>query len=91
MVFLEEQNILFESSANPSISNIIEGLAAFNIPLEKIAFIIVTHIQLDHAGCERLLLEKCQNAKLVVLLKKTKYRTRPARFNQSSIVVNMFY
>ena len=50
MFFLEELIVLFESSANPSIPDIIKGLAVLTIPLEKIAFIIVTHIQLDHAG-----------------------------------------
>jgi glyoxylase-like metal-dependent hydrolase (beta-lactamase superfamily II) len=50
MFFLEELIVLFESSENPSIPDIIEGLAALTILLEKIAFIIVTHIQLDHAG-----------------------------------------
>jgi hypothetical protein len=44
MYFSEEMIVLFESSANPFIPGITEGLAAHTIPLEKIAFIIVTHI-----------------------------------------------
>ena len=63
MFFLEELIVLFESSANPSIPDIIKGLAVLTIPLEKIAFIIVTHIQLDHAGWVGLLLEKYQNVR----------------------------
>lgn len=78
-VLQDEKIVLFEPSASPSIPHILEGLSKLNIPLEKIAFIIVTHIHLDHAGGAGLLLEKCPNAKLVVHPKGAKHMADPSR------------
>lgn len=78
-VLQDEKVVLFEPSASPSIPHILEGLSELNIPLEKIAFIIVTHIHLDHAGGAGLLLEKCSNAKLVVHPKGAKHMSDPTK------------
>ncbi|MED4532878.1 MBL fold metallo-hydrolase [Metabacillus fastidiosus] len=75
---------LFEPSASPSIPYIIEGLRELNIPLEKIDYIIVTHIHLDHAGGAGLLLEKCPNAKLVVHSKGARHMINPERLIASA-------
>ncbi|KKI93866.1 beta-lactamase [Bacillus sp. SA1-12] len=78
-VLQDEKVVLFEPSASPSIPHLLDGLAELYIPLEKIAFIIVTHIHLDHAGGAGLLLEKCQNAKLIVHPKGAKHMIDPSR------------
>ncbi|MFC0270716.1 MBL fold metallo-hydrolase [Metabacillus herbersteinensis] len=78
-VLQDEKIALFEPSASPSIPHILEGLKELSIPLEKIDFIIVTHIHLDHAGGAGLLLEKCPNAYLVVHPKGAKHLIDPSR------------
>jgi glyoxylase-like metal-dependent hydrolase (beta-lactamase superfamily II) len=78
-ILQDEKVVLFEPSASPSIPHILEGLQELNIPLEKIDFIIVTHIHLDHAGGAGLLLEKCPNAKFVVHPKGAKHMTDPSK------------
>lgn len=78
-VLQDEKIVLFEPSASPSIPHILEGLEELKIPLEKIAFIIVTHIHLDHAGGAGLLLEKCRNAKLIVHPRGAKHMADPAK------------
>ncbi|UHA59513.1 MBL fold metallo-hydrolase [Metabacillus litoralis] len=75
----EKQVVLFEPSASPSVPHILEGLNELNIPFESIAYIIVTHIHLDHAGGAGLLLEKCPNAKLIVHPKGARHMIDPSR------------
>jgi glyoxylase-like metal-dependent hydrolase (beta-lactamase superfamily II) len=70
---------LIETSASPSIPYIISGLQKLEIPLEKISYIIVTHIHLDHAGGAGLLLQKCPNAKIVVHPKGARHLIDPSR------------
>ncbi|WP_299086732.1 MBL fold metallo-hydrolase [uncultured Metabacillus sp.] len=86
-VLQDEKVVLFEPSASPSIPFLLEGLSELNIPLEEIAFIIVTHIHLDHAGGAGLLLEKCRNAKLIVHPRGAKHMIDPARLISSARAV----
>lgn len=78
-VLLEEKITLIETSASPSIPYILEGLEALEISPADIAYIIVTHIHLDHAGGAGLMLKHCPHAKVIVHPKGARHLAEPSR------------
>lgn len=75
----EEQLTLIETGPSPSVVHIEEGLHKLGHSLEDVAYVIVTHIHLDHSGGAGLLLQKCPNAKLVVHPKGARHLVNPSR------------
>jgi glyoxylase-like metal-dependent hydrolase (beta-lactamase superfamily II) len=78
-VIKEEKITLIESGPSPSVAYVLKGLESLGIPPEKVEYLIVTHIHLDHAGGAGLLLENCPNAKLVVHRKGARHLIDPTR------------
>jgi glyoxylase-like metal-dependent hydrolase (beta-lactamase superfamily II) len=78
-VILEESLTIIETSASPSIPFLLDGLKELKLKPEDIAYIIVTHIHLDHAGGVGLLLETCPNAKVIVHPKGYRHLADPSR------------
>lgn len=78
-VLLEEQIAIIETSASPSVPYILKGLKDLQVNPEDVAYIIVTHIHLDHAGGAGLLLTHCPNAKVIVHPKGARHLANPSR------------
>lgn len=72
-VLLGDKIALIETCASPSLPYIIEGLMHLHISINDIAYIIVTHIHLDHAGAAGLLMALCPNATLLSTRCKTSH------------------
>ncbi|MEH6946027.1 MBL fold metallo-hydrolase [Bacillus sp. JJ634] len=70
---------IVETSASPSIPHLLKGLAELNIDPADIAYIILTHIHLDHAGGTGLFLSHCPNAKVIVHPKGARHLEDPSR------------
>ncbi|WP_110929248.1 MBL fold metallo-hydrolase [Bacillus massiliglaciei] len=78
-VIKEQQYVLVETSASPSIPFVLRGLKELDVPLDQISYIILTHIHLDHAGGAGKLLEYCPNAKVIVHPKGARHLSDPSR------------
>ena len=83
-VLIDEKIALIETSASPSVPYIMEGLDELNISLEKIDYLIVTHIHLDHAGGAGFFLQSCPNAKFVVHPRGASHMIDPSRLIASA-------
>jgi glyoxylase-like metal-dependent hydrolase (beta-lactamase superfamily II) len=86
-VLLGEKITLVETCASPSLPYILEGLKQLNVHPDDIAYIIVTHVHLDHAGAAGLLLEKCKNAKLIVHPRGARHLIDPTKLIQGAQAV----
>lgn len=78
---------LIETSASPSIPYVLKGLTELNINPADVAYIIVTHIHLDHAGGVGLLLTHCPNATVIVHPKGARHLEDPSRLINSAKAV----
>lgn len=78
-VLLGDKIALIETCASPSLPYIIEGLMHLHISTNDIAYIIVTHIHLDHAGAAGLLMALCPNATLLVHPRGARHLIDPSR------------
>ncbi|MDT8859943.1 MBL fold metallo-hydrolase [Alkalihalobacillus sp. MEB130] len=78
-VLHEEKVTLLESGPSPSVPHVLNGLRELQIDPKDVAYIIVTHIHLDHAGGAGLLLEHCPNATLVVHPRGARHLIDPSR------------
>ncbi|MFX3625310.1 MAG: MBL fold metallo-hydrolase [Ectobacillus sp.] len=82
-----EKITLIETCASPSLPYILEGLEQLHIALDDIAYIVVTHVHLDHAGAAGLLMEKCKNAKLIVHPRGARHMIDPTKLIQGARAV----
>lgn len=79
---------LIEMSTSHALPHILERLAKFEIDLEQVKYLFVTHIHLDHAGGAGSLLSRLPNAKLVVHPSGSKHMIDPSKLIQGA---NMVY
>ena len=65
-VILDEKITIIETGPASSNSNLVDGIKALGVSLEDIAYIVSTHIHLDHFGGGGHMMALCPNAKAVV-------------------------
>lgn len=78
-VLMGDKVTLVETGPSPSVPRVLAGLEELEIPKEKIEYIILTHIHLDHAGGAGLLLQDCPNAEVIVHEKGKRHLADPSR------------
>ena len=83
----EERKTLIESGPAASANVVLEGINKVGVRPQDIAYIVVTHIHLDHAGGAGLLLEDMPQAQVVVHYKGARHLVNPARLVSSVIAV----
>lgn len=70
---------LIDTGTSFSIPGVIESLKQKNIAIEDVAYVILTHIHLDHAGGASECMRLFPNAKLVVHPRGASHMANPAR------------
>ncbi|CDO03977.1 hydroxyacylglutathione hydrolase [Oceanobacillus picturae] len=78
-VIAEEKLTIVETGPSPSVKHIKKGLEYLGYQLTDVAYIVLTHIHLDHAGGAGLLIRDCPNAKIVVHPKGERHLINPKR------------
>ncbi|MBO9129540.1 MBL fold metallo-hydrolase [Bacillus sp. 165] len=86
-VLLDEKVTLIETCASPSVPHILAGLEQLNVQPDDVAYIIVTHVHLDHAGAAGVMMEACKNAKLIVHPRGARHLADPTKLIQGARVV----
>ena len=57
---------IIETGTSRSLPGIIEAIESLNMSLDDVAYVIPTHIHLDHAGGAGALMQACPHAKLII-------------------------
>lgn len=70
---------LIDVGSNFSVPHLLSGLAAQQIPVENVDYVIVTHVHLDHAGGAGKLMQALPNARLVVHPRGARHMTDPRK------------
>lgn len=83
-IIKDDKIALIETASSPSIPHILKAFEELNIPLNKVDYLILTHIHLDHAGGAGLFMEECPNAKLYVHPKGARHIIDPSRLIASA-------
>jgi glyoxylase-like metal-dependent hydrolase (beta-lactamase superfamily II) len=81
----EEKKALVETGPTTSAGVVLDGIRSCGIEPEDIAYIIVTHIHLDHAGGAGTLLRDMPNARVVVHRRGARHLVNPERLVKSVI------
>lgn len=77
------QVALVETGLSYSAERLFRALRELEIPLEDVAYIVVTHIHLDHAGGAGFLAEACPNATVIVHERGARHLADPSRLLES--------
>ena len=75
----EERKALVETGPASSAKAVLDGIKRVGVRPEDIAYIIVTHVHLDHAGGAGVLLKSMPQAKVVVHHKGVRHMANPAK------------
>lgn len=86
-VIQTEQIAIIETGSSLSSPYILAGLEKLGIPPEKVDYIIVTHIHLDHAGGVGYILPHFPNATVVVHPRGARHLIDPSRLMQGARAV----
>lgn len=86
-VLLGDDITLVETGPSPSVPRVLAGLEELEIQKEKVAYVVLTHIHLDHAGGAGLLLQECPNAQVIVHEKGKRHLADPSRLIQGAKAV----
>lgn len=84
-LLLGEKLALIESGPASAIPNLLSSLAELKIDLRQIAYLLVTHIHLDHAGGAGLLLQYLPEAKVVVHRRGAAHLVNPKKIWDTSL------
>lgn len=80
----ETKKALIESGPTTSVTAVLDGIRKLGLRPEDIAYIIVTHIHLDHAGGVGVLARHMPQAQVIVHHKGARHLTNPARLVASA-------
>ncbi|GEO25677.1 MBL fold metallo-hydrolase [Alicyclobacillus acidoterrestris] len=86
-VILDERPTVIETGAAPSHDALCHGLAALGLAPKDLAYVIVTHVHLDHAGGAGHLLTLAPQAKLVVHPRGARHMADPSKLWASAAQV----
>ena len=81
----EERKALVDSGPATSAEVVLEGIRKVGVRTEDIAYIVVTHIHLDHAGGAGVLLKDMPQARVVVHSRGAKHLVNPEKLLSSVI------
>lgn len=82
-----EEAAFIETNTVKSVPRLLQTLEENKIKKEKVKYIIITHVHLDHAGGTSELLNHCPNAIVLAHPKATPHIIDPKRLIDSSIMV----
>jgi glyoxylase-like metal-dependent hydrolase (beta-lactamase superfamily II) len=87
-LMLEEEEALFvDNNTNSAIPYLLSALSANRISKEKVRYLIITHIHLDHAGATSRLVQEFPNATVLAHPKAAPHVINPKRIIESASMV----
>jgi len=78
---------IVDTGTHSAVPHVLAALAARGVSPDKVDFVIVTHVHLDHAGAAGAFLVACPNAKLVVHPRGAPHMIDPTKLVQGSMAV----
>ncbi|HXX87322.1 MAG TPA: MBL fold metallo-hydrolase, partial [Candidatus Acidoferrum sp.] len=79
---------MVETGPASSVPNLLAGLKKLDVELEKVAYVAVSHIHLDHAGGAGTLLKHLPNAKVIVHPRGAFHLAHPQKlWEQSKLIL----
>lgn len=78
---------IIETNTTKAVPRITAELKARSIPLDRVKYVIVTHVHLDHAGGAAALMKLCPGAKLVAHPRAAKHLIDPTKIIQGATQV----
>lgn len=82
-----DQAAIIDSGTNYSIPALVEALAQQGLMPEQVAYVIVTHVHLDHAGGAGEALRRLPNARLVVHPRGARHMIDPSKLVAGTVAV----
>ena len=85
---LEMSLAVIDVGPNAAVSRILQTIQELGCQSTQVAYLILTHIHLDHAGGAGLLMQECPNAKLIVHPRGARHMIDPSALIASALAVH---
>jgi hydroxyacylglutathione hydrolase len=78
---------IVDTGTNASVPAVLDALSARGVPPERVEYVLLTHIHLDHAGGAGELMRRCPNATLTVHPRGARHMADPSRLVAGTVAV----
>ncbi len=78
---------IVDTANNRSLPRVLDALRALGVAPDRVDYVILTHIHLDHAGGASLLLDYLPEARLAMLASGARHMSDPSRLIKSTVAV----
>jgi hydroxyacylglutathione hydrolase len=87
LVIEDGRAAVIDTGTQASVPRILEALAARGVAPERVEYVMLTHIHLDHAGGAGELMRRCPNATLTVHPRGSRHMADPSRLVAGTVAV----
>jgi len=79
--------VIVDTATAPAAPRVLAALQAMGVPPERVDFVILTHVHLDHAGGAGQLMARCRNARLTVHPRGARHMIDPSRLMAATVAI----
>ena len=79
--------IVVDTATAPAVPRVLSALERKGVPPERVDYVVLTHVHLDHAGGAGRLMARCPNARLTVHPRGARHMIDPARLIAATVAI----
>ncbi len=87
LIVQDRRAVIVDTATAPAVPRVLAALAAKGVPAERVDYVVLTHVHLDHAGGAGQLMARCPNARLTVHPRGARHMIDPSLLMAATVAI----